>query len=158
MERVVIGKAKAEDVKQAADLLVRMKKLNGEFDPLFKVVEDADARASRYLNESIASNNCLVLVAKIDKKVIGFLRAEVKERLFYEPRKEGIITDIYILPEGRRKSLGNDILSKASEKLKQMGAEMIVAEFPAQNEIAGRFYTKRGFRALVNTFAKAHRS
>ncbi len=158
VERVAIRKAKAEDVKQAADLLVRLKKLNGEFDPLFKVVEDADERASRYLNESMASKNCLVLVAKIDTKVIGFLRAEVKERPFYEPVREGIITDIYILPEGRRKSLGNDILNKASEKLKQMGAAMIVAEFPAQNEIAGRFYTKRGFRALVNTFAKADRS
>ena len=158
MEQVVIRVAEKEDVKQAADLMVRMKKLNGEFDPLFKVVKDADERASRYLNESIASKNCLVLVAESDKKVIGFLRAEVKDRLFYEPVKEGVITDFYILPEGRRKSLGNEILNKASKKLKQMGVAMILVEFPAQNEIAVRFYTKTGFRALVNTYAKADRS
>jgi ribosomal protein S18 acetylase RimI-like enzyme len=158
VEQVVIRVAEKEDVKQAADLMVRMKKLNGEFDPLFKVVKDADERASRYLNESIASKNCLVLVAESDKKVIGFLRAEVKDRLFYEPVKEGVITDFYILPEGRRKSLGNEILNKASKKLKQMGVAMILVEFPAQNEIAVRFYTKTGFRALVNTFAKADRS
>jgi len=158
VEQVVIRVAEKEDVKQAADLMVRMKKLNGEFDPLFKVVKDADERASRYLNESIASKNCLVLVAESDKKVIGFLRAEVKDRLFYEPVKEGVITDFYILPEGRRKSLGNEILNKASKKLKQMGVAMILVEFPAQNEIAVRFYTKTGFRALVNTYAKADRS
>ena len=158
MEHVLIREAGKEDVGQAADLMVRMKKLNGEFDPLFKVVEDADKRASRYLNESIASKNCLVLVAEQDKKVIGFLRAEVKDRLFYEPVREGVITDFYILPEGRRKSLGNEILNKASRKLKQMGAAMILVEFPAQNEIAVRFYVKSGFKALVNTFAKADRS
>ena len=158
MEHVLIREAGKEDVGHAADLMVRMKKLNGEFDPLFKVVEDADKRASRYLNESIASKNCLVLVAEQDKKVIGFLRAEVKDRLFYEPLREGVITDFYILPEGRRKSLGNEILNKASRKLKQMGAAMILVEFPAQNEIAVRFYVKSGFKALVNTFAKADRS
>ncbi len=158
MDSVVIREAKKEDVEQAADLMVRMKKLNGEFDPLFKVVKDADRRATRYLNESIASESCLVLVAETDKKVIGFLRAEVKDRLFYEPVKEGVVTDFYILPEGRRKALGNEILTKASKKLKQMGAAMIVVEFPAQNEIAVRFYVKSGFNAFVNTYAKADRS
>jgi hypothetical protein len=35
-----------------------------------------------------------------------------------------------------------------------MGAEIMVADVPAQNEIANRFYVKRGFRALINQFAK----
>jgi ribosomal protein S18 acetylase RimI-like enzyme len=158
VEQVVIREAGKTDVGQAADLMVRMKKLNGEFDPLFKVVRDAEGRATKYLNESIASKDCLVLVAELDKKIIGFLRAEVKNRLFYEPVKEGVITDFYILPEGRRKSLGNEILNRASKKLKQMGAAMILVEFPAQNEIAVRFYVKSGFKALVNTYAKADRA
>ena len=158
MEHVVIRKAEKADVKRASDLMVRMKRLNGEFDPLFRVVQDADKRAVRYLNESISSDHCLVLVAEQDKDIIGFLRAEVKERLFYEPVKEGVVTDFYILPEGRRRALGNEILTKASKMLKQMGVAMILVEFPAQNEIAVRFYTKSGFKPLVNTFAKADRS
>lgn len=158
MDRVTIREAQKGDVKQAAELTVRMKKLNGEFDPLFKVVDDAESRARSYLTDSIASKDCLVLVAEIDGKIMGFLRAEVKTRLFYEPLKEGVITDFYILPEGRRRSLGNDMLNKASKKLKAKGAAMILVEFPAQNEIAVRFYVKSGFRALVNTYAKADRS
>ncbi|MDA4132557.1 MAG: GNAT family N-acetyltransferase, partial [Thaumarchaeota archaeon] len=65
--------------------------------------------------------------------------------------KEGDITDFYILPEVRRKDVGREIILQASQKLKRMGAEMIVAEFPAQNAIAVKFYSKRGFRALVDT-------
>lgn len=154
MEEFMIREARKEDIGQAAELIVRMKRLNGEFDPLFRVVDDAPERAARYLADSAAGKNNLVLVAVSGKKVLGVLRAVIEERLFYEPRRQGMITDFYILPEGRRRALGNGILEQASKKLRQMGAEMIVAEFPAQNEIAARFYGKRGFRPLVNIFAE----
>jgi ribosomal protein S18 acetylase RimI-like enzyme len=157
MEALNIRDARKEDLEQAAELVVRMKRLNGEFDPLFKVVEEAPERAVKYLTESMGAKNAIVLVAVRGKKVLGVLRAVIDDRLFYEPTKQGTITDFYILPEGRRKALGNEMLAQASKKLKQMGAEMITAEFPAQNEIAVRFYSKRGFRALVNFYAKEER-
>ncbi len=153
MEGVTIREAKEEDLEQAADLVVRMKRLNGEFDPLFKVVDDAKERATRYLGESMQTAGRLVLVATEGPKVLGVLRAELMDRLFYEPSREGVITDFYVLPEWRRRALGDDMLQRASETLKKKGAEMIVADFPARNEIASKFYTKRGFRALVDTFA-----
>jgi len=34
-----------------------------------------------------------------------------------------------------------------------MGAEIIVGDLPSRNEIAVHFYTKRGFRRLIETFA-----
>jgi ribosomal protein S18 acetylase RimI-like enzyme len=153
MKELVIREAEERDLSQAADLTVRMKKLNGEFDPLFKVVDDAKERAERYLRSSMGSADRLVLVAAKGPKVLGVLRAEIEARLFYQPSKEGRITDFYVLPEWRRRALGDDMLQHASERLKKMGAEMIVADFPARNEIATGFYTKRGFRPLVNTFA-----
>lgn len=153
LEELVIREAGDADIDGAAELIVRMKRLNGEFDPLFKVVGDAQQRAVGYLSGSMGAKDRFVLVATRDGKVVGTLRAEVRDRLFYIPSKEGAITDFYILPEVRRKDLGREIIERASEKLKSMGAEMIVAEFPAQNAIAVRFYGKRGFRALVEIFA-----
>jgi len=153
LAELVIREAAARDLKDASALVVRMKRLNGEFDPLFKVVDDVSEKAEKYLRGSIGAADRLVLVAVIDGKVMAVLRAEIRERVFYSPSKEGVITDFYILPEARRKNAGKDIITAASKKLRNMGAEMIVAEFPAQNEIAVRFYTKRGFRAFVDTFA-----
>jgi ribosomal protein S18 acetylase RimI-like enzyme len=153
LAELVIREAAEQDLKDAAELIVRMKRLNGEFDPLFKVVDDAQERAVNYLRASLGTRNRLVLVAAKGDKVMGVLRAEIKERVFYEPSKEGDITDFYILPEVRRMNVGREIIGRAAEKLKSMGAEMIVAEFPAQNAIAVKFYTKRGFRALVDIFA-----
>jgi ribosomal protein S18 acetylase RimI-like enzyme len=75
--------------------------------------------------------------------------------MFYNPHVEGLVTDFYILPEYRRKALGNQMISQASAELKKMGAQIIVADVPSQNEIATRFYVKRGFRSLNQFFAKS---
>jgi ribosomal protein S18 acetylase RimI-like enzyme len=150
-----IRRAKKEEIGAVADLIVRTKRLNNEFDPLFAVVADAKSRAEKYLQSTIGAPDKLLMVAVEGQKVVGVLRSEMRDRLFYEPHREGFITDFYILPEYRRKALGNDILQQASTELKKMGAQIIVADVPARNEIANKFYIKRGFRALTNLFGKA---
>ena len=150
-----IRRAKKEDLDAVADLIVRTKRLNNEFDPLFAVVPDAKARAEKHVMGSIGSPDRLLLVAAEGSKIVGVLRAEMRERFFYEPHKEGFVTDFYILPEYRRKALGNEMIQKAATELKNMGAQIIVADVPAQNEIANRFYIKRGFRALSNLVGKS---
>lgn len=153
MDEAKIRRATSSDVGAVADLIARTKRLNNEFDPLFTVVGDVKERAESYIEESLKSAAAILLVAASGQKVVGILRAEIRERRFYLPSKEGHITDFYILPEFRRKALGNQILERASAELKKMGAEIVTAEVPTQNEIAVKFYTKRGFRSLVQTFA-----
>jgi ribosomal protein S18 acetylase RimI-like enzyme len=102
----------------------------------------------------VGSADKLLLVAADGPKIVGVLRAEMRERLFYEPHAEGFITDFYILPEYRRKALGNEMIQRATRELRKMGAQIIVADVPAQNEIANRFYAKRGFRSLTNLVGK----
>lgn len=153
MGSVKIRRAAQAEVEAAAELIVRMKRLNNEFDPLFTVVPDAKERAESYVTKSLKSSNALLLVALAGQKVVGVLRAEVRERVFYLPPKNGHITDFYILPEFRRKALGNEMLERAAAELRKMGASMVTAEVPSQNDIAVRFYTKRGYRSLVQNFA-----
>ena len=150
-----IRRARKEDLAALTDLIVRTKRLNNEFDPLFAVVADAKTRAEKYIGSTIGPADKLLLVAVEGTKVVGMLRAEMRERLFYEPHREGFITDFYILPEYRRKALGNDVIQQASAELKKMGAEIIVADVPARNEIAHNFYVKRGSRELSLHFGKS---
>jgi ribosomal protein S18 acetylase RimI-like enzyme len=150
-----IRHARREDMQAVTDLIVRTKRLNNEFDPLFAVVSDAKAVAEKCFQGTIGATDKLLLVAAEGPKVVGVLRAEMRERMFYEPHTEGFITDFYILPEYRRKALGHEILLQASAELMKMGAQIIVADVPSQNEIANRFYIKRGFRSLTNIFGKS---
>ena len=140
-------------------MLLRLKRLNEEFDPLLKVRDDADAQARQILGAQIADPKAVVLAAEgvgADKnKVVGFVRALVRERPFYAPEFEGVILDIYLLPLYRRRGVGEYLLHEVSLALKARGAGVVTAEFPAQNEIASRFYAKRGFRPITAIHARS---
>jgi len=146
--------AKKEDVEAIADLIVRTKRLNNEFDPLFGVAPGAQEKARAYILESLAKPEVILLVATVGTKVVGAIRAEIRHRLFYEPDVVGHITDFYIYPEFRRRALGNEVIGKAAAELSRKGALMITCEVPTRNEIAVSFYQKNGFRSLLQTFAK----
>jgi ribosomal protein S18 acetylase RimI-like enzyme len=151
--------ARDADVSALVPLLLRLKRLNEEFDPLLKVREDAEQQARQILKSDIGNPKAVVLAAEgvgPDRdKVVGFVRAHVRERPFYAPEQEGVILDIYLLPLYRRRGVGEFVLRATSDALKAKGAGIVTAEFPAQNEIAARFYTKRGFRPITAVQARS---
>jgi ribosomal protein S18 acetylase RimI-like enzyme len=150
--------AREADVASVVPLLLRLKRLNEEFDPLLRVREDAEAQANEILRAQVVDPKAVVLVAEgsgADRdKVVGFVRAVVRERPFYAPESEGVIVDIYLLPLYRRRGVGEYLLAEVSSALKGKGAGVVTAEFPAQNEIAVRFYAKRGFRPVTAIHAR----
>jgi ribosomal protein S18 acetylase RimI-like enzyme len=153
-----IRAAKAADIPVLVPLLIRLKRLNEEFDPLLRVREDAEAQAREVLKASIADPKAVVLAVEgvgADKdKVVGFVQAVIRERPFYAPPVEGVILDIYLMPIYRRRGVGEFVLKETSAALKAKGAGVVIAEFPAQNEIASRFYAKRGFRPITARHAR----
>jgi|SRR3989337_1946570 len=149
----VIRPAQGRDIDSAAQLVVRLKRLNSEFDPMFTVRDDCLETAKQYLQEAIADQSGVVLVAEVKGKIVGLVKADLKDRRFYEPKTAGAIVDFYILPEHRRRKLGENLIQTTIEKLKQKGAQIVTAEFPSQNVIATNFYEKNGFRRLVCIYA-----
>jgi ribosomal protein S18 acetylase RimI-like enzyme len=147
------------DVPALAGLLVRLKRLNEEFDPLLKVRPDVEERAAEVLRHDLQNARSIVLAAegvgKDKDKVVGVVRAMVRERMFYQPEMEGVILDIYLLPLFRRRGVGEYLLKETTEHLRAKGARVVTAEFPTQNEIAVRFYAKRGFRPITALHAKS---
>jgi len=151
--------ARATDVPALVGLLLRLKRLNEEFDPLLKVRDDAEKQARAVLEANLGDPKAVVLAAEgvgaEKEKVVGFVRALVRERPFYSPEWEGIIVDIYLLPLYRRRGVGEYLLRETTAALKAKGAGVVTAEFPAQNEIASRFYAKRGFRPITAVHARS---
>ncbi len=151
---IVIRQASREDLKSIVPLLVRLKRLNAEFDPLLEVVPDLESVALKYLEDALDNPQAIVLVAVEGEKVVAVLKASVEDRLFYKPRHVGVIKEFYILPEYRRKGIGKRLIVEGMNQLRKRGAEVIMASFPAHNEIAINFYRKLGFRPVEYLFAK----
>ncbi len=151
---IVIRPATKEDLDSATQLVVRLKRLNSEFDPLLEVVPDIEQAARKYLENAMASSTSVLLVAVEGTKVVGLLKGDVEDRIFYRPKYVGIIREFYVLPEYRRKGIGKRLMMEGVEQLRKKGAEVIMASFPALNEIAIYFYKKMGFRPVEYLFAK----
>lgn len=151
--------ATAKDVPALVPLLVRLKRLNEEFDPLLKVRDDVESRAEEILKRDVTNPNAVLLAAEgvgADKdKIVGVVRALIRERPFYTPEREGVIVDIYMLPAYRRRGMGEFLLREVTALLKEKGAGVVTAEFPTQNEIAVKFYAKRGFRSITSLHARS---
>ncbi len=147
-----------KDLPQLVPLLLRLKRLNEEFDPLLKVRPDAEVRAREVLKADLQNPRSVLLAAEglgTDAgKLVGIVRATVRERPFYAPDSEGVIQDIYLMPLYRRHGVGEFLLQETVRYLKERGAGLVTAEFPTQNEIASRFYAKRGFRPITALHAK----
>ncbi|MGC9050217.1 N-acetyltransferase family protein [Pyrobaculum sp.] len=151
---VVIRPATKEDLDSAVQLVVRLRKLNAEFDPLLQVAPDVEQAARKYLENALNNPSSVLVVAVEGSKVVGLLKGDVEDRIFYYPKYAGIIKDFYILPEYRRKGIGKRLMMEGVEQLRKRGAEVIMASFPALNEIAINFYKKMGFRPVEYLFAK----
>jgi ribosomal protein S18 acetylase RimI-like enzyme len=150
----VVRRASREDVNSIVDLTLRLKRLNEEFDPLYTIRPDAPEVVKKYIEESLDNEKVVMLVADHSGKIIGFLRAELRSRLFYEPHFEGLITDLYVLPAYRRMKIGAALIDKLIEILKSHGIYIVSAEFPPMNKIAVEFYENMGFKPLLYRFFK----
>jgi len=151
---ISVRTAKDEDLSRLTDLVSRLKRLNGEFDPLLAPVDNLEEEARKYLQSTMKDSDSIVLVLEEGGNVGGVLIAKIIDRCFYSPRKVGQITDVYLMPEYRRRGMGYRIVDEAEKLLRSKGAEMIFAEFPMKNVIAEGFYRKLGFREITGVFAK----
>lgn len=150
----IIRIARKEDVDQISDLVLRLKKLNEEFDPLYTVRQEAPEIARKYVSDSLGKEDVITLVAESSGRVVGVVRAEIRSRIFYEPLIAGVITDLYVLPSYRRKGVGEALISSLAKILKSKGVTLVSAEFPPMNKIAVEFYTSLGFKPLLYVFFK----
>ncbi|MCS7118342.1 MAG: GNAT family N-acetyltransferase [Thaumarchaeota archaeon] len=150
-----IRRAVQNDLESLVELLVRNKRLNEEFDPMLTVSSEIRTAARKYLSEALSDAKSLVLVADDQKgKLLAFLKADLVDRVFYNPEREGVIREFYVLPEYRRKGLGKLMIDTAFKELVNMGAGVITAEFPSQHKIAVTFYENVGFRPLFSKYAR----
>ena len=78
------------------------------------------------------------LVAEKEKRVIGYLVAT-------KDRSTGHIVSIAVLPEERRRTVGQTLLERGLEILRKLEVETIRLEVRRSNREAQRFYEAQGF-------------
>ena len=154
-DKIVVREMLAADIDGSVDLILRLKKLNGEFDSIFVVSDKAKKDAEDRLKEAVKNpERHISILAERGGKILGVMLINILDRCYYLPEKEARITDFYIMPEFRRSGAGKMLISRSYEELKKRKISIITAEFPSQNLIALRFYKRLGYREIVGIYGK----
>lgn len=152
---ITVRELKEGDIAGAIDLLLRLKKLNGEFDSTFNVSDTAGKEAEQILHNMVNNKEQHVAyVALKNSKLLGIIAVNLIDRCYYDPKIEARIVEFYVMPEARRTGAGKMLVDKVYSTLKAKGISLVTAEFPALNPIALNFYKDLGFREIVGIYGK----
>jgi ribosomal protein S18 acetylase RimI-like enzyme len=152
---ISIRRLERRDFEQAADLLLRQKRINGEFDSTFLTSDTAKDDVIKHLEAKVdRHNDHIALVAVMGEKIVGIICVDIVKRMYYLPDSEARITDFYVMPEFRRKNVARTMSNKLIEMLKNLHVKLVSAEFPSRNPMALAFYESLGFREMISIYGK----
>ena len=146
--KIEIRKAKKEDLDSITALYTEYLSHTGPFAGFVnenKITinkkEVRDAIKKRF----ISSNKNIFLVAEKDKKLLGFVQAEIMSHQESRTKKRVIeIVDIYAKP--KRKGIGRRLFNEIEKWANSNKAKFILWEFIFGNKIAEKFCIKNKFK------------
>lgn len=92
------------------------------------------------LARAVNSDDVVVLVAETDS-IAGFLIAQYSDGL-----KKAVIENIFVRPDMRKRNMGDMLLKRALEVLRDKGCEFVATLVPSGAQAAAGLYEKHGFR------------
>lgn len=104
----------------------------------------------RYIHANIVGENSVVYkIADSDGKVTGFCVAVIMED-GAEPF--GMVSDLLVSGDSRRKGAGTALLNKALDWLKSRGVTDVYLESGLNNHAAHEYFMRRGFRKVSEIY------
>jgi ribosomal protein S18 acetylase RimI-like enzyme len=119
-----------------------------ELSPAFR--PDTDWQTSYFENIQKHSNCHLDWIVSEDQK-IGFILFGMEDHHFL-PRKTGVIWDLYVRPEARRKGIARKGANLAIKEMAKLCPSKIRLEVVSGNESAVSLWESLGFRKAADTF------
>lgn len=151
---IVVRRAREEDIDDLIVMIERFYRFNEEFDPAWSTKPETRLVAKELASKYIGDPSSVVLVAQIDERIVGFVRAEVRENPILENGRLGVIVELYVHPQYRRRGVARRLVEEASKELARKGVNVVGAEFPSANKIAETFYESLGFRPYLSVYIK----
>lgn len=108
-------------------------------------VNDKNVINNFYENIYDKDNNKL-FISLDNNIIIGYIFVKITDpKLNAEIYKESIIDALYVKEEHRNKGVATNLIKKAKEYSKEMGAKKISINVILNNEVAYKLYEKEGF-------------
>lgn len=147
---VTVRRAQREDARKIAGMAVKLARQHEDYDSLrFARLYDEE-QAEWFYGEQTKAEKAAVLVAEIDKKVVGFAYVAYEAKDYANLiKKAAWLHDIYIDEQARQAGAGKLLIEKSIEAAKLLGADKLMLSVAAKNEYAKAFFERSGFRETM---------
>lgn len=100
-----------------------------------------------YLTRSITKNMPRILVAKENKRLIGFITFEEGKESYFDTaiKNFGIVLELFVLDNYRGKGIGRKLMNEAEQYFVGKGLEFIKVECSTFNLPGLKFYQANGY-------------
>ena len=150
---IKIRKANRDDFEVLEELYTELEKDAVMYQNEHFVLSPKGAR-SRQLEEILASENQVMLVAEDDGKVIGFAHVMLQKAKVVsclKPQTNIYLQDLVVTSTLRSKGTGTQLLNAAKEFGREKGAEFFRTQVFPMNKDGMRFYERNGFSTKMIT-------
>ena len=153
---VKIRRAQARDMAFIIELWKKVSEEMARYDERYALRPEAEILCARWVVQRLRAQASVELVAEDGDDYVGYLVGHLEEaHPIFEHRRHGIITDIFVLPDFRRKSVAGRLFEEAERFFKEQDVEHLRINVVVKNAPSRAFCEKLGFGDFLHTMWKS---
>ena len=126
-----------------------------EIEPITIPSEANSCKWLDFVKEGLLKKRNILLTAKVDEKTVGFASVTLpREGVFEVQETFGVVNDLYILPEFRKKGIGKKLLNECLSRIKAEGFKRARISVLSADKKAIQLYKKTGFKVFMYNLTK----
>ena len=150
---VTIRAATRSDLPEVVALWQEHQEFHAQCDPYFERSSNPNPGFLNFLQEDL--DNLGLFVAQVETRIVGFILGEITSRPpCFASIEYGIINDLAVTAEWRRKGIGKLLVEKGMNWFTEKGIHRIEARVLMSNSLASNFWHKAGFDPYMETVYK----
>jgi len=142
---IIIRQAMRHDLEAIGNLWVELMMFHSELDPRFGIPRHGRGNYIRYTYQAIRDHNYQVLVAEVDKRIIGYVIGYIAQNppIFPQPQY-GFIADLCVTSSVRRNGAGRRLVNAICKWFRQRGMQSIQLNVAHHNPTSQAFWRQMG--------------
>ena len=152
MDNLTIRRAASSDAKKIVELRLLSQEHAEKSNPLiWRITEQGKKLLKQKVENDLADNNIMVLLAETNGKIVGYVQGEVTSRSDHTPRTVGHVSLMYVVKQFRRKGVGRRLMKELCKFFNSNKAEDLTVRYIIGNKEAEEFWRKLGFESIITT-------
>lgn len=145
-----VREAAPSDIPQILEVWHEFMLFHADVNPTFTPAQDGRENFAKHAETQIDSDSSLLLVAESDGVIVGYCLAGMAERPpVLVDRGYGMIDDLAVVGEWRRKGIGEVLLRAAEAWFRERGIRRVELQVVTANDVASRFWAKMGYKPYM---------